>query len=274
MSTEAPQPTTTPTAPPSNAPSPSAAAPTGTPSAAIPSEPFRYGANAPTWAQGKTAEEVLGIAEKLTGVVQTYVQTNAPLPTQPAPTYNVPTPTAPTFDPDSYIQRRDMETLAPRMIQDTVAPQFKSLYENLAQSNLETVKRSNAVIFEKYGPEVYSYLAKVPIEQRTVDNLTTIVKLVRADHVDELASEIASRRVAEMEPTLRSNGSPAVPVATQEQKYTLQSDAIPQDWKDRAATAGLTEQAVEEFCRANDMTKAQFYSQFGKTAITEVTQRG
>lgn len=266
-----------------NATSPSPAAPGSTTS---PSEPFRYGSTAPSWAQGKTAEEVLGIATQLEGVVRQHIQ-GAPQPVQ-QPTYNnqnynggrneqgqftsqgwqAPQST-PAYDPDSYLQRRDIESLAPKLINDAVTPQLNSVYESLAQTNLENVKRNFSTIFEKYGPEVYGYIAKLPVQSRTVDNLTTVVKLVRADHVDEIARQEAVRLAAEMEPTLRSTGSPPVPVASYEPKNTLQSEHLPQDWKDRAAKAGLTESAVDEFCRANEMTREAFFSQFGTTAITE-----
>lgn len=265
-----------------NGTSPSPAAPGGT-SPASTSEPFRYGTNAPTWAQGKTAEEVLGIATQLEGVVRQHIAGQAP-PVQPqqqpytnqwGSSQQAPQQITPAYDPDSYLQRRDIETLAPRMINEATSSQFNSVYESLAQTNLDNVKRNFSTIFEKYGPEVYGYIAKLPVQSRTVDNLTTVVKLVRADHVDEIAREQAVRLAAEMEPTLRSTGSPSVPVASHEPNNTLQSQAIPQDWKDRAAKAGLTEAAVDEFCRGNypdlDIRQAReaFFNQFGTTAITE-----
>lgn len=278
MSTEV-NPETQPNASAPNATSPSPAPATGTASSEAPkTEPFRYGANAPEWARGKTAEEVLGLAQQMEGVIRQHISGTPQVQQNPWTNQygasqgfrqEAPQPTTPAYDPESYLQRRDIENLAPQLIDQRITPQLNGVYESLAQTNLESVKRANATIFEKYGPEVYGYIAKLPVQSRTVDNLTTVVKLVRADHVDEIARQEAVRLAAEMEPTLRSSGSPSVPVATQEPKYTLQSEAIPQDWKDRAAKAGLTESAIDEFCRANDMTRSAFFEQFGTTAITE-----
>jgi hypothetical protein len=243
-----------------------------------PSE-FRYGADAPEWARGKTAREVLGLVEQQNNVIRTYIsgtpqaEPQRPYTNQwgssPGFQQQPPQPQTPAYDPDAYLQRRDIESMAPRMMQEYMAPELNYAIEIGAQNALATVQRDNAAIFQKYGPEVNLKLANVPKKLWTVDNLRTVVNLVKADHVEELASERASRLVAEMEPTLRSNGSPSSPVATQEPKYTLQSEAIPQDWKDRAAKAGLTENAIDEFCRANEITREQFFSQFGTTAITE-----
>jgi hypothetical protein len=173
------------------------------------------------------------------------------------------------YNAEANLTYGDVNRIAPDLINQAVNPQFQNVYQSLAQQALDSVKRDNGAIFDKYGPEVYSYLAKVPINDRTVDNITTIVKLVRGNHVEEIGREIAGRLVAEMEPQLRSNGSPSLQVAQSKPEYTLQSENIPKDWKDRAAQAGLTEQAVEEFCRANDMTPKDFYTQFGTQAITE-----
>lgn len=264
-----------PPASPPSATSPSPAAP-GSPSpTSPPSEPFRYGDNAPSWAKGKTAEEVLGIAQQLEGVVRQHISGQPQQPwtnqygSSPGLQQQAPQATTPAFSDTDYLTGRDIRSLAPQMINEAINPQFNQVYESLAQTNLDNVKRQFSTIFDKYGPEVYGYIAKLPVQSRTVDNLTTVVKLVRADHVDEIARQEAVRLAAEMEPTLRSSGSPSVPVATQEAKHTLQSEHIPQDWKDRALRAGLTESAVQEFCRANDMTPEQFYGQFGTTAITE-----
>lgn len=260
-----------------SATSPSPAASGGTQAAESPkAEPFKFGANAPAWAQGKTAEEVLGIAEKLNGVVTTYVQNGSPPQQQQVQqtAYQPQQPATQQIDDSAYLTGADINRFAPRLIDQQTTPQFDAIYESVAQTNLASVKRDNAQIFDKYGPEINSYLAKVPFKQRTIDNLNTVVKLVKADHVDELASEIASQRFAGQAESLRSNGSPTPPVAQQEPKYTLKSDKIPEDWSKRAAEAGLTESAVDEFCRANNMDRKTFFEQFGKTAITEVTRRG
>jgi hypothetical protein len=249
----------------------------GTNTSTVPSPEWRVPDSDPrVWARGRTAEEVLGIAEQLNGVVTTYVQRGSPQPTQPQyqPQYQPQQPQQPQYDQDAYLQRRDVEAFAPKLINDAVAPQFAQMHQSIAQANLAQIQRDNAVEFQKYGPEINSYLAKVPFEQRSVDNLNTIVDIVRGKHVEELGREIAGRLVADMGSELRSTGSPMPPASQAEPKYTLKSDKIPEDWSKRAVEAGLTESAVDEFCRANNMDRKTFFEQFGKSAITEVTRRG
>lgn len=268
-----------------NASPPSQAPATSTPSNSAPpasSSEWRAGADAPSWAQGKSPAEILNIATQLASVVKQQISApQAPPVQQPytnqwgssqqAPQGNAP---APTFDNDGYITGAELGRQAPRMMQEYLAPQIQGVYDMAASGNLAHVRQNNAAIFQKYGPEVDAKLATVPKNLWTVDNLNQIVNFVRADHVEEIAREYAGRLVAEMEPNLRSTGSPSVPIASAEPTNTLKSEKIDADWKARADKAGLTEQAVDEFCRANDMDRATFFGQFEKTAITEVTRRG
>ena len=96
----------------------------------------------------------------------------------------------------------------------------------------------------------------------TLDNLETVVKLVKVDHIDELAREHAQQLASQMEPTIRSigaGGSVSVPI---DKAHSLESDKIPVEWKKRALAAGVTENVVREFCQTNEMTVEQFYKQF------------
>jgi hypothetical protein len=130
-----------------------------------------------------------------------------------------------------------------------------------ASANFAFVKQQHADIFRKYGPEVAQKLATVPKHMWTLDNLETVVKLVKVDHLDEIARESAQQLVNAMEPTIRSTGgggSGPVP----DREHSLESDKIPAEWKKRALAAGVTENTVREFCQANEMNVADFYKQF------------
>ena len=282
--------TTQPPASPQGAPSTSQAAP-GSTSPTAPSE-WRAPATAAPYFAGKSAAEILGLAEQLAGALQGVVQTGVQPQTPATPQQQPQQPwsnqwgssspnvfsqypsqqPAPQWNAEANPTFGDLQRVAPDLINQAVTPQFQNVDVRLSQLALDTVKRANAPIFEKYGPEIDAYLVKVPFNQRTVDNLQTIVQIVRGNHVEEIGREIAGRLVAEMEPQLRSNGSPSVPVAQAEPKNTLQSDAIPQDWKKRADQLGISESSIDEWCQSNRMTRDQFFAQFGATAITEVTR--
>lgn len=202
--------------------------------------------------------------------VETYVTRGAPA----APATPAAPPPANTWAPDDYVTNAQLAARGHDFVRQAVGGDIEAALRMAADANLDVVRRESGEIFSKYGPEVYNLLASVDKRQWSVDNLRKVVNMVKADHVNDIAREHAERIVAEMQPTLRSNGAPPAPVASHEPQHTLAAEGLPSDWKERAAKAGLTESAVDEFCRANNMTRADFFAQFGKTAITEVTRRG
>ena len=125
--------------------------------------------------------------------------------------------------------------------------------------------------FSKYGPEIQQELTKIPRHLWTLDNLDTVVTLVAGRHREDYARERAQELVAQMEPTIRPTGGGSEPVPTSQQKSrTLESDAIPADWKARAKAQGITEATVREFCATNDMTPDQFFEMFEKSPLQPI----
>lgn len=253
-------------------PSPSSAAPgTSPPSAPAPTE-WRAGASAPEWARGKTAEEVLGLATQMAGALQQYVSAPTPSPVAPAPS---PTPTNVSFGNDDFVTGGQLSQWAQSTINSQVQPQIQAVTELSASLALDSVRRNNAVIFEKYGPEVYGYLGRIPKNQWTIDNLSEVVNIVRGRHVDEIAAEKAQRLVAEMGPTVRSGGGAgSVPLSSHTPEHSVKSELLPADYRAQMEKAGITDAVLDEFCRANDMTRADWFKAYGKTAITEANRRG
>lgn len=247
-----PDPVTSPSAPPAT-PLPTSTPPgTTAPASPVAAEPWRAGANAPRWAQGKSAEEILGIADALLQA--------APAPAPAAPV----APPQPTFDDNDY--------LTGAQVKQYIAAQQNNngAVELAASANLGLLRSQYASDFNKYGHEITAKLSGVPKNLWTLDNLETVVKLVRADHLDEIAQERATQLAANMPGTIRSTGAgsdfPAV-----NRETSLESEKIPAEWKRRAAAANVTERIVDEFCRANDITPAEFYKQFD-TPMTRIVE--
>lgn len=246
-----PEPVVAPSAP--VAPLAPLSTPPGTPSPS-PTAPTEWRApeNAPSWARGKSASEILNIAD---GLVNAF-----PSPTPPAPS----APTAPTRAPSEFDAIGDDDYITGAQFKDMVrrgaAPAADAM-ELASSANLSIVRSQYARDFDKYGPEITAKLAQVPRNLWTLDNLSTVVRLVRSDHLDEIAHERATQLAADMAPTIRSGGSPSssAPVV---REHSLESEKIPAAWKQRALSAGITERVVEEFCRANDITPETFYKQF------------
>lgn len=272
---------TAPAVAPTNAPpqntaptSPSPAAPGSAPSAPPPSAPteFRYPAddpNIPAWARGKTASEVVGIGQQLyTTLERTIAGQQPPRPAAPAPQ------AAPQIGADDFLTAGQLSAYAPQLIQQHVNPTLQRMVETNAQNTLAFVRQKHAETFQKYGPEVHAYLANVDKADWNVETLEKVVRLVRADHVEDIASEIATRRLSEAEVAWRSSGAALPSVPQSNPSNSLQSEKIPSDWKARAEKAGITERTVLEFCQANDMTPDSFFAQFERTVIPEVTRKG
>ena len=255
----------------------SSPAPSGTPTsapAAPPTpEPWRAGPNAPAWARDKTAEEILGIANQL---VEGLGRPSAAAPSAPQPSpQSAPVPAAPGYiDPTAYVTGQDLNNAV-----QAAANQFTPALQRLADQNAAATYRLVASdprfseVFQKYPQEVVAYLGRIPKAEWTVDIVEGAGKLVRADHIDELARERATQLVHTMEPTIRPTGGGATPVQPTTD-LSLKSDKLPQDWRERAAKAGLDERSLDEFCYANNISREQFFAQFGKGLIVEVGKVG
>jgi len=201
-----------------------------------------------------TPEQILGIAETSVQMLQAPA---APPPAAPA---------TPSFDvaDDEYITGAQYRQLmAARPVDDSAT-------RLAADANVSIVRSQYAQDFAKYGAEVNALIDRIPVNQRTIDNLALAVRMVRSDHVDEIAAERAQQLAATMTPTLRptGGGAAAAPVS---RDASLESEKIPQEWKDRARAAKLTEENVADFARANGMTTAQFYKQF-ETPMNMIVQ--
>ncbi len=207
-----------------------------------------------------SAEQVLGIAQTATDMLQAPPPAAAPA-----------TPPPSSFDvaDDAYMTGADYKRALASQRPDTTA------LDLAASGNVAHVRTQHAATFAKYGGEIDALIARVPAHLRTIDNLTQCVRMVRSDHVDEIAAERAQQLAATIAPTLRPTGGGSAP-APVSREASLESEKIPQEWKDRARAAKITENVVDEFCRANDMTPAQFYKQFDTPAnaiVSEVRQR-
>lgn len=248
-----PDPVTSPSAPPATPPLTST--PPGTTAPVSPvaaAEPWRAGANAPRWAQGKSAEEILGIADALLQA--------APVAQPAAPV----APPQPTFDDNDYLTGAQLKQYIASQQNNNGA------VELAASANLGLLRNQYATDFAKYGHEINGMLQNVPKNLWTLDNLERVVKMVRSDHLDEIAQERAVQLAASMPGTIRSTGAGSdLPAINRE--TSLESEKIPAEWKRRAAAAGVTERVVDEFCRANDMQPSDFYKQFD-TPMTRIVE--
>lgn len=206
---------------------------------------------------GRSAEEILGIAETLADVATRF---NQPIPQQqPQPS---------RFDLDlpdeEYLTGRQVKGILQQLAQQQ--PQGDPVAQAQAAGALYLAVKndpSNRDVFAKWEAEVRQEVSKLPVPYWNLDTLTSIVKIVRSNHVDELAAEKAQRLIDESHPTIRSGsggGSGSVPNA----QLTLQAEGIPAEWKALAAREGIDEAKVREFCELSGITEAQYYADLAK----------
>lgn len=232
--------------------------PSTTPGNAPSPEPFRF-TKGPEYLRGKTEEEVAALIEGFVQDAARGTQTQAQPQAQP---------TLPADD--EYATGATIRNLG---------QQFTGTLQQMAEQNAQTAygiaRREHAEIFKKYEPEVLQILRAVPKANWSLDIIDRAVKMVRGEHVEEIAEEKARRLAATMEPTIRSTGSGgSVPVS--ETKNKLDGDTVPARWRERAKAAGIGERELRDFCYEQGITEDEFFAQFKNyvtDAVTEVSVR-
>jgi hypothetical protein len=209
---------------------------------------------------GRSAEEILGIAEGLASVAERFNQPVIQQPQeQPRNRFDLDLPA----DDAEYLQvgavRRLLGTLA-----NQPAPVDETARNLAAQAVYGNIRQQRADEFRRWQAEIDNEIRRLPVPYWTYDALNTIVNMVRANHVDELVAEKAQRLSNESHPTIRSGGGGSAGVSNANQT-TLDSDTIPAEWLTKARAAGVTEEKVTEFCQATGQTREQYYADLAKS---------
>ena len=218
---------------------------------------------------GKTPQEIAQLAREAVQVAQQSVM-NQPVYQQPPPYQSAQVPAQqPQWmqQPDEYMTGRNMQeagsyflTAAQQAAQQQSAPAI----EIAAQNAVGLAKMQYAKDFQKYGPEINSYLARVPKANWTLDAVETVVNLVRSRHVDDIARERAEEMIAQgQHPGLRATGAGSPPNSPASDPFAALSD--PQ--KERLAKAGLRLPDIQRFCEANNLTVDKWLKLYGGSAM-------
>ena len=172
---------------------------------------------------------------------------------------------------DTIITGRELKAYLQEAANQVIAPQLRQTAEMSSSAVYGLARQQYPKEFAKYGPEIQQELAKIPRQAWTLDNMDLVVTLIRGRHSEDFARERAQELVAQMEPTIRPTGGGSEPIPTPQSKsHSLESDAIPSDWKARAKAKGITEATIREFCSTNDMTPDQFFEMFEKSPLQPI----
>ncbi len=260
------------TPPPSTEP-PDSSAPAGSPPPTT----------SPTWTPpatgrfaGMTPEQILGIADQQASALE---QLATRPQYQPQPTYQPQYPPSqePPVNESDFADVRTVNRMVEQRLSQAAQPigqQMQSLYEMQAGTNLSMARDKHADVFKRWGHEVNAKLATVPYHLRTLDNLETIVKMVKADHVEDLAAERARELVAQQDPALRpSGGAGGYPNYQAPLRGIVESEALPADYRNLLQQRGVTDEAVREFCRMNNLSVEQWVDMAKRTRTDVITER-
>lgn len=227
--------------------SPSTEASTGEPQTSnLEDTGFKYGAGAPPYLQGKTATEAIDFVNNLvTEAQQLYQAVNTPQ-AQPAVQPQIST------DPDLWLTDPEKaQAVHTQQIMGQVQNYVGQAAQPLLQSNAQTARHLTVMqhtdVFDKWGHEVDQIVANVPIAQRSPELYNQAVKMVKANHVEELAQERA-QQLMQAGPGLEAGGQHADPFAATDAEGNDVWSKFEQSEVGQKITARLTKRQITELC--------------------------
>jgi hypothetical protein len=241
--------------------SPSTEANTGAPPSNLEETGFRYGAGAPAYLQGKTASEAIDFVNNLVSEAQQLYQT-VNTQYQPQPQQTTVTPQNST-DPDLWLtdpakaeQAHSQKILG--QVQNYIGQASQPLLQSNAQISRDVVQQRNKDVFNKWGHEVDQIVANVPLAQRSPALYEQAVKMVKANHVEELAQARAESLMAAGTGLESGGGRGADPFAMVDAEGRDVWEKFEQSDVGRNLTARLSKRQITELCDKAGMSVEEY----------------
>jgi len=204
------------------------------------------------WARGKTAEELLAVSDQMfNGLVQVANQQQA------QPQYQAPVTQQQPIGDDDIVDGRTLKALLGQMA-NVVSQPDPSLTHSIGQLAYSQVKSADPSAFKKWEPEILANLNQLDKRMWTVDTIQRVVRMVKADHVEELAAERADHLIAQKGFSVRTS-SAGVAGSGAQQGISLESDELPADYRERLQKAGISMDTVRSYCAANNMPVKEWF---------------
>ena len=203
--------------------------------------------NVPSWAQGKTVEEVLTLSKQMAETIQGLAPPAAAVAqTQPV-AQGAQQPGLPTDDDFIRAPRESTERFFKAQSDAFLAPQITGLMQQNAASARALATQMYADDFKRWGPEIDSVMVAAPLSQRNLDSYEKVVTFIRGKHQSEVLAEQKQKWSAEAGALgERSGGSPAGGVSGVQKAFD--PEKLQETVRTAAQRHGLTEQDVREFC--------------------------
>ncbi len=221
------------------------------------------------WMRGRTAEEVGNLSQQLyqqlltgqsgnvQGQYQGQAQTQGWQPqaqTQWGQQPQAAPPQAPSMTPqpptsDDWQMDPGAAAAKQQAYMDHVNQQRMSgLYGTLGQTARALAQQRYPDDFKRWGPEIDMYINQLDLSARTPDMIDNVVKLVRGQHIDEIANEKVKEAInrAQEAGGLRSDAA-AGASAGGGSSLNFNMDELPQGYREWLKRNDVTESTLREF---------------------------
>jgi hypothetical protein len=159
-----------------------------------------------------------------------------------------------------------------------VQPVLDQLAAQMAGTGRQVAAMQHADEFRRWSPEIDQLVANVPAQQRTAELYSQAVRLVKAAHLDELVTERANAKMAEMGVGDRTSGggtvaslSPsAVDLTKLSPAYKAAMDAMGIGAGELHEFLGKTGQTMEQFVESanrNQVITDVSYDKKGRSQV-------
>lgn len=209
---------------------------------------------------GKTPQEVLNLATQMADVLAAPQAPRTP----PAPAPGAPTADEWTLDPQQAAQKHLEYNYQTRF-----APVLQSMQQQLAGTSRGLANQQFNTEFQRWGPEIDQMVANVPAEQRTFELYSQAVKLVKANHIEDIVAERAQAKMAELGIERTSTGGNSIAPAG---VATVSLDKLDPGYKAAIERMGIGPSELNEFLAKTHQTMEQFVEAANRRqVITDVS---
>ena len=259
----------------------------GTPppeSAALEQTGFKWGDNAPDYLRGKDPTQTLDIVNRLATAVQQIAAQQQQSQTQVQP--QVPQQKPIELDDDLLVTdpsewRRQFQAQQEQRMAATMQQAAQPVFQNMAATaaTLSQQDKANADVAERWWGEVNALVSGVPTNMHTKALYDQAVRVVRSNHIDEIATERAQALAAaqtgvETVTVSGTNGTAGVrdddAVWTKFKDTDLGARMIERYGKAKVLQAAERMGGLEEYAKMVNESKTQFDPEHGGRMYTEL----
>ncbi len=223
---------------------------------------FTTAAGVPEWAVGKTAKEVAELAGQLYNELRRGDVPATAAPAQAVPQQNyapqppVPVgPQQPTEDEWLNNPRGAAQKQADYMRVTQLDPVFAQQATQLGQQSRAIMEMKDPDAFKRWGPEIDILINQVDPTMRTVDTMSKIVGMVKANHLDEIVNErtqIAMQKAQEaggLRSGVAGDGTSIEPLGG----VDFDKEQLPEKYRRILARYHVTPETLDEFLIATEV---------------------